>query len=198
MAEKYPVKKYPIVGVCGLDCGLCPRYHTDGKSKCSGCCGAGFWEVHPPCFFITCAVKQKGLETCGQCTEWQECLKYSQLLESEQGYDSFISYKPVSKNITFIRKYGITGFAKQATEKQNLLFFILNNYDDGRSKLFFCMACQLIPLNKMHETVTSIKSKIPEGADIKKKAKIARATINKMADSLKIDLKLRKWSRTHE
>jgi hypothetical protein len=190
--DKYPVKKYPIVGACGLDCGLCPRSHSDGKSKCTGCCGNGFWDVHPSCSFITCCVKQKGLETCAKCAEWQECIKYSQLLESAQGYDSFISYKPVSKNLTFIRKYGIAEFAKQATEKQELLKYILDNYDDGRSKLFFCTVCQLIPLPKMKEAVTTIKSKITEDSDIKKRAKIARATINKMADGLKIDLKLRK------
>jgi hypothetical protein len=137
-------------------------------------------------------VKQKGLETCAQCAEWRECIKYSHLLESAQGYDSFISYKPVSKNLTFIRKYGIAEFTKQVTEKQELLEYILDNYDDGRSKLFLCTACQLIPLDKMNETMTIIKGKIPEGADIKKKAKIARAAINKMADGLKIDLKLRK------
>jgi hypothetical protein len=192
MINKYPVKKYPMVGVCGLDCGLCPRFHSDGKSKCTGCCGDGFWEVHPSCSFITCAVKQKGLETCGQCNEWQECIKYSQLMESEQGYDSFISYKPVSKNLTFVRKYGIAEFAKQAIEKQELLKYILDNYNDGRSKLFLCTACQLIPLEKMGEVLATIKVKIPEVADIKRKAKITRATINKMADSLKIDLKLRK------
>ncbi len=190
--DKYPLKKYPIVGVCGLDCGLCPRYHTDGKSKCTGCCGNGFWEVHPPCSFITCCVKQKGMETCGQCTEWRDCIKYSHLLESALLHDSFISYKPVNANFVSIRKYGIAEFVRQAAEKQKLLVYLLNNYDDGRSKLFLCTACQLIPLDKMNETVKTIKSKIPEGADIKKKAKITRAAINKMADSLKIDLKLRK------
>jgi hypothetical protein len=192
MINKYPVKKYPMVGVCGLDCGLCPRYHSDGKTKCTGCCGDGFWDIHPSCSFITCCVKQKGLETCAQCTEWRECIKYSHLLESAQLHDSFISYKAVNTNFAFIRKYGIAEFVKQATEKQKLLEYILDNYDDGRSKLFLCTACQIIPLDKMKEAVAIIKGKIPEGADIKKKAKIARAAINKMADGLKIDLKLRK------
>ena len=26
MVDKHPVKQYPIVGACGLNCGLCPRY----------------------------------------------------------------------------------------------------------------------------------------------------------------------------
>jgi hypothetical protein len=28
-----PVKTYPIIGVCGLDCGLCPSDAAFGKTK---------------------------------------------------------------------------------------------------------------------------------------------------------------------
>jgi hypothetical protein len=28
---------YPEIGICGLSCGLCPSYHTDGISRCGGC-----------------------------------------------------------------------------------------------------------------------------------------------------------------
>jgi hypothetical protein len=93
MTNNYPVKKFPDIGVCGLDCGLCPRYHSDSKSKCTGCCGEGFWEIHPPCSFITCAVKQKGLEACAQCKESQDCAKFARLHEAAEAHDSFISYK---------------------------------------------------------------------------------------------------------
>jgi hypothetical protein len=34
-----PVKIYPTIGACGLDCGLCTRYYTVGPSRCPGCCG---------------------------------------------------------------------------------------------------------------------------------------------------------------
>jgi hypothetical protein len=192
MINKYPVRKYSLVGVCGLDCGLCPRLHSDGKSRCTGCCGEGFWEIHPSCSFITCAVKKKGLETCAECTESQDCLKYAQLMETGEGHDSFISYRSVLSNNTYIRTKGIVKFAAIAAEKQKVLIYILDNFDDGRSKLFLCTACQLIPLPKLHEAVETINAKIPGGADIKKKSKIARATLNKTADSLKIELKLRK------
>lgn len=192
MINKYPVRKYPEVGVCGLDCGLCPRLHSDGKSRCTGCCGEGFWEIHPPCSFITCAVKQKGLETCAQCPESQDCLKYVQLMEAAESHDSFISYKSVLGNNIYIRTHGIEKFIVLEAEKQKVLLFLLDNYDDGRSKLFFCTACQLIPLPKLKEALETIKSKIPAGADKKKKAKVTRAMLNKTADSLKIELKLRK------
>jgi hypothetical protein len=192
MVNRYPVKRFPDVGVCGLDCGLCPRLNSDSKSKCTGCCGDGFWEIHPPCYFINCAVKQRGLESCAQCNESQNCQKFAQLMEAVEAHDSFISYKSVLSNINFIRSNGIEKFASAEAEKKKILQYFLDNYDDGRSKLFLCTACQLIPQNKLNEALKTIKTKLPEGADIKKRAKVARSTLNKAADSLKIDLKLRK------
>jgi len=33
---EYKQREYPLFSACGLNCGLCPRYHTDGISKCPG------------------------------------------------------------------------------------------------------------------------------------------------------------------
>ncbi|TEB08592.1 hypothetical protein Psch_02157 [Pelotomaculum schinkii] len=49
--------KHPEIGVCGLSCRLCPRYHTDTKSKCHGCKSQA--RIAVGCPFITCAVKKK-------------------------------------------------------------------------------------------------------------------------------------------
>jgi len=78
--DKYPVKKYPEVGACGLNCNLCPRYHMESASKCPGCCGPGFWQKHPSCSLITCTVKQKGLETCVLCHEFDSGARIARVL----------------------------------------------------------------------------------------------------------------------
>lgn len=91
MTSKYPLKKYPVVGACGLDCGLCPRYHTN-----------------------------------------------------------------------------------------------------GRSKSFYCTSCQLIPLDKIKEALADMETETTKDTDVKEKAKLIRAAINSLANSLQIDLKLRK------
>lgn len=64
------MKKYPAIGVCGLDCGLCPRHYTDGPSRCPGCGGIDFHLKRPSCSFITCCVKKKGLEVCRECEDF--------------------------------------------------------------------------------------------------------------------------------
>ena len=121
--NRYPLKKYPMVGACGLDCGLCSRYYTEGPSRCPGCCGPDFWEKHPGCAFITCCVKRRNLE---------------------------------------------------------------------HSKSFYCTSCQLIPLDKLKEALTDAEVKIAEATDIKEKARIVRVAISNLADTLQIDLRLRK------
>ena len=62
MADR--LKKYNTIGCCGIDCGLCPRFHTNGASACPGCCGKDFKEKHPSCGVVTCCVDKHKFETC--------------------------------------------------------------------------------------------------------------------------------------
>ncbi|MFC1938806.1 DUF3795 domain-containing protein [Chloroflexota bacterium] len=190
--DKYPLRKYPLVGVCGLNCGLCPRYYTEGVSRCPGCCGADFWQKHPACGFITCCVKKKGLETCAECPDFDGCERLAKLLDSARQSDSFISYRPIEANLSSIREHGIEEFARLETEKQEFLRHLLANYDEGRSKSFYCTSCQLVPLDSLRQALKAAESDLTRGADVKEKAKTLRALISRMADSLGIDLRLRK------
>lgn len=190
--NKYPLKEYPIVGACGLNCGLCPRHHTQGESRCPGCCGPDFWQKHPACGFITCCVGERHLETCAQCIDRAGCERVSRLLDSAKRQDSFISYRPLPDNFAFIQKYGIKEFARLEMEKEMFLKHLIDNYDEGRSKSFYCISCQLIPLDKLKEALAEAEIKITEATDIKEKAKLVRMAINNVANSLQIDLKLRK------
>ncbi|HCP15088.1 MAG TPA: hypothetical protein DIT32_04865, partial [Peptococcaceae bacterium] len=60
------VRAYPLFSLCGLNCGLCPRYHTEGESRCPGCGGPAFHLKHPSCAVITCSRKHGGVEHCCQ------------------------------------------------------------------------------------------------------------------------------------
>jgi hypothetical protein len=190
--DKYPLKKYPIVGACGLNCGLCPRYYTEGVSRCPGCCGPDFWQKHPGCAFITCCVKKRGLETCAECDDWEECERVAKLLDSAKYKDSFLSHRPLAANYAFIQKNGIEEFIRLEMEKQKFLRHLIDNYDEGRSKSFYCTSCQLIPLDKLREALADVETNIAEVNDIKEKAKLVRTAISRIAGNLQIDLRLRK------
>ena len=193
MSDKYPIKKYPVVDACGLNCSLCPRYHTEGISRCPGCCGTGFWQLYPGgCGFITCCVKQRGLETCAECDDWQGCARVIKNLEAAKHNDSFISYRPLADNFAFIKRHGIDEFAGLELEKQRVLRYLIDNYNEGRSKSFYCLSCQLLPLDGLKEVLSNVEASLTKTVDIKEKARIIKAAITGLADELQVDLKLRK------
>ena len=187
-----PLKKYPIVGACGLECGLCPRYHTDGPSRCPGCGGEDFGQKHPSCGFITCCVKRKGLEACAQCAEWETCQRLKRSLAAGETVDSFISYRPLAANLAFIRENGLEAFVSGEREKIKLLRYLIENYNEGRSKSYYCLSCQLLPLDDVREVVAEAEKSGIENLGPKEKAKILKTAISSLADRLNIDLKLRK------
>ena len=190
--NKQPIKKHPTVGACGLNCGLCPRHYSKGASRCPGCSGPAFFTIHPECAFITCCVKKHGLETCAVCPESAGCERVAKLFDSAKKGDSFISYKPIPDNYASIRKNGVAEFVRVQNEKETLLQYLLDNYDEGRSKSFYCISLQLLPLPELKKAVSTAEAKLASITDIKEKTKLMRQAISVLADSLKIDLKLRK------
>ncbi len=114
------------------------------------------------------------------------------LLDSAKHQDSFLSHRPLAASFAFIGKYGIKEFARREREKERFLTSLIDNYNDGRSKSFYCISCQLIPMDKLRKVVGNVETKITKDTNIKEKAKLTRAAISSIAKSLQIDLKLRK------
>ncbi len=177
------IKKYPAIGVCGLDCGLCLRYYTIGTSRCPGCGGPDFFNKHPSCSFITCCVRKKGLEVCAECSEFP-CSKFKSDEEYQQMKEcsSYPSYRKVIPNLNFIKEHGIKKFIEQQERRIKLLKHIVENFDDGRSKSFFCKAACLLDLTSLEGALDEANRKIKTGGikqdAFKIKAKILKWTIN--------------------
>ena len=194
MGER-PVKNYPTVGCCGLDCGLCPRYYTIGSSRCPGCCGPDFFNKHPSCSYITCCVKKKGLEVCAQCGEFP-CSKFESCLENGGEYDSFLTHKKAKPNLDFIRTYGLERFIGQQRKRVELLEKMLNHFDDGRSKSFYCIATTLLPIadleTSLEKTEQRLKADKIDLDDSRIKSKVLKDFLNESAARNEVELRLRK------
>ncbi|MDD5454818.1 MAG: DUF3795 domain-containing protein [Candidatus Ratteibacteria bacterium] len=188
-----PLKTYPTIACCGLDCGLCPRFYTVGPSRCPGCVGPNFFNKHPTCSFITCCVKKKGLEVCGQCSEFP-CPKFKSEEEYLQweGSSSYPSPKKIPSNLNFIKKHGIEKFILQQKKRINLLETMLKDFDDGRSRSFFCRAACLLSLadltNSLDKATHKIKTAQIRQNDVKNKAKILKEIINEIALKERVEL----------
>ena len=195
MGEKR-IKAYPTIACCGLDCGLCPRYYTVGRSRCPGCCGPDFFNKHPSCSFITCCLKKKNLEVCAECNEYP-CSKFEILIEDKnEVYDSFLTYRKVIYNLDFVRKHGLVKFIKQQKKRIELLEIMLNHFNEGKSKSYYCIAAILFSIKDLEKSLEDSKQKIKEDQielkNIKTASMILKGFLKKIADNNGIELKLRR------
>ena len=143
------LKKHPTIGYCGIDCGLCPRYYTDGSSRCPGCCGERFGQKRPSCGIITCCVKKNGLEVCGECGDYP-CEKFDKFTGCG---DSFVSHKKMLPNLEFIKENGLDAFLEQQEKRINFLETALRDHNDGRSKSFYCIAAALLSVEGLNHAL---------------------------------------------
>ncbi|UCC20248.1 MAG: DUF3795 domain-containing protein [Promethearchaeota archaeon] len=191
MEGNQPEKTYPTIACCGLDCGLCPVYYTKGPSRCPGCYGHDFRNKHPSCSIITCCVKKHNFETCAECSKFP-CLKINMWDKA----DSFISHKVSLSNLRLIREKGLDDFLKQQQKRIEILEEMLENFNEGRSKSFYCIATALLPIEDLEKALEISNNQIINGEinanDLKTKARLLRENLNELASHKPIELKLRK------
>lgn len=180
-------REYPLFSLCGLNCGLCPRYHTNGTSKCPGCGGKDFFLKHPSCAVITCCKKHGNIEYCFLCKNYP-CDRYKTISEK----DSFITYKNVNTDMQKALNCGIDCYKSELDEKIKFLEYLLSNFNDGKSKNFYCIAINLLNLDDLKEIKEYIDKNLNENLILQKeKIKIIETLFNEKAKSKNIDLKLR-------
>jgi len=105
------------------------------------------------------------------------------------------SYPPVGKilpNLNFIKKHGLKKFIQQQNKRIKFLEKMLNNFNDGRSRSFFCRAAALLDMKNLEKSLDKAARKIKtdkiKQTDVKSKARILREIINKNAFKEKIEL----------
>lgn len=179
------VKQYNTIGCCGIDCGLCPRFHTKGESVCPGCCGVNFNIKHPPCSHANCCARKHELEVCSNCKDYP-CEKFNSI---RNGYDSFVTHKRIFNNINYIKHFGIKPFVAQQNNRIAILRSFLTDYDDGRSKSFFCLCCALLPIDEL-DTIYNQISSLHQSLTLRERNKILRDNLISITEKLKIELKL--------
>jgi hypothetical protein len=176
-------KQYPAIACCGIDCGLCPRHYTVGTSKCPGCLGEHFFAKHPSCSIATCCVKTNGLETCAECLQFP-CEK----LRNWDIVDSFVTHRRSLENLRQVKEQGMAAFVKQQNERISLLNKLLQEYDDGKSKSFFCLAAALLEIDDLKKAVFQIEEIREQPKDSKQRAKQARGILEQMAKLKGVEL----------
>lgn len=183
-------RPYPGFSLCGLQCGLCPIHHMAG-----GCPGCGGGAGHQPCPIVRCSQQHEGVEYCFQCPEFP-CAKYGGADE----YDSFVPHRNRLADFARAKELGLEAYRAELEEKAAVLRILLERYNDGRRKSFFCTAVNLLALVDVRAVMEQIagwqpEAGLPEDAERKQRAAFAAACFQEMADKRDVSLKLRKKPR---
>jgi len=79
-------------------------------------------------------------------------------------------------NLNLIKEKGIREFIKQQKKRIELLEHILKNFNEGRSKSFYCIATALVPIKDLEQALKNSEEKIKKENinfnDLKTKSKI--------------------------
>jgi hypothetical protein len=145
-------------------------------------------------------VKKKGLEVCAQSDEFP-CSRFASWLDKWTREDSslthpFLTHQKIKPNLYFIREQVLNKFLRQQRKRMGLLEKMLKDFDDGRSKTFYCIATTLLPVTELKallgEAERRMKAEKVKADDIKTKAKILRGFLDGFAAKEKVELKLRR------
>lgn len=181
--------RFPEIGICGLSCRLCPSYHMNTESRCLGCKSEGRMAVGCP--FITCAIKKKGIEFCWDCKESETCEKWKKHRDAGKKRDSFKCYQKLEDDIAFIQQNGVDEFERSQKAREQFLKGMLQEFNDGRSKSFFCIAATVLEIEELKEALDKAKRK-SRGLDFIERSKLLHSILDEIATQKKYHLKLRK------
>ncbi|MEW6620143.1 MAG: DUF3795 domain-containing protein [bacterium] len=166
-----------LIGACGLDCYLCPRFHTKDRNKCPGC---KLIETNTWCGIFQCCVLQKYLVTCADCEEYP-CERLLPLPGQR-------FHKLRRPNLDRIKEIGIEFMLKEQKGKHSLLKYLLDNYDDGYSINFYCLVCNFMPVSLIEDAISEVKKMIAnhqiDSSDLRLKIATLKSVIKRNSDYL--------------
>lgn len=87
--------------------------------------------------------------------------------------------------MNFIKEYGIEKFIEQQEKRIKILETMIADFDDGRSRSFFCKAATFLELTSLKSSLDKATQKIKTDNinpnDLKNKAKILKEILNELS-----------------
>lgn len=170
-----------LFSLCGLNCGLCPMQIRGG---CSGCFNGS--TCYQTCPIAPCSVKHGNVDYCFQCEEYP-CKRY----EGIDLHDSLISHRNQKKDLAKAKEIGIEAYLAEQRVKKAILGRLLDEYDDGRHDVFFCLAVNMLEVVDL-KGVLDLVDRETAGKTLPKKADFIEQRLRKCATERGVPLILRK------
>ena len=143
------------------------------------------------CPFITCALKRKGIEFCWNCEEHEACEKWRKHREAGKKADSFMCYQKLEDDIACVQKNGVEKFEDMQKIRKHLLYEMVGEFNEGRSKTYYCIAATVMETGELKEALKEARAN-SAGFDIKEKSRVLHALLDEIARQKHYYLKLRK------
>lgn len=178
-----------MIGICGLSCRLCPRFHTAGASRCGGCRSEN--RMAAGCPFITCAVKRRGIEFCWDCGDAGSCERWAKHRNAGRERDSFTCYASLDANISKVAHDGFESFLEEQILRGSLLDEMLDRFDEGRSKSYYCIAATVLDPSELRAAIDEA-SVACCSCDVRERAKVLHSLLDEVAAKHDLKLALRK------
>ena len=171
-------RAHPAFSLCGLNCALCPM-RLDGY--CPGCGGG---EGHQGCAFIRCSRAHGGVEFCCRCGEFP-CGRIRSAME----FDSFVPHRHMVSDVMRAGEMGMDAYLAVLEEKAQVLRALLEGYNDGRRKRFFCTAVNLLETEDLRGVMAELAEGPPDAA-VQERAALAVRLLQARGVSRGLTLKL--------
>ena len=101
-------------------------------------------------------------------------------------YDSFISHRHMAHDLARLQQIGLDAYRAELEEKIKILHTLLDGYNDGRRKTFYCTAVALLDLDVMD----GLAQQENDEMEVREKAVYAARLFEQVAKQRKIVLKL--------
>ena len=168
--------------LCGLNCRLCPMYLNH---YCPGCGGG---EGNQSCAIAKCSLQHSQISYCFECGEYP-CARYDGIDE----YDSFITHLNRRADMQRMKEIGARQYQSELDEKGAILKYLLEHFNDGRKKTFFCVAVNLLSLEDVRAIAGQLREEVDvTDEDVKTRAGRAVELLEDAAREQDLVLKLRK------
>jgi hypothetical protein len=152
------------------------------------CPGCGGGPGNQSCAIAKCSLTHNQVEYCYQCGEFP-CVKY----EGIGDYDSFITHQRQVLDIERAREIGIDEYNEEQQRKIRILHSLLDDYNDGKRKSFYCMAVNLLSLKESEALLQGIFANEEfHGKSSKEKIEHIILGFQNLAKEQGMELKLRK------
>ena len=142
------------------------------------------------CPFITCALKRKGVSFCWDCEEGDGCARWARHRALGREGDSFTSYAALESNIALAERDGIAAFLEEQRLRERLLGEMLAEFNEGRSKSYYCIAATVLTPAELREALDSARSSAE--TDVRERSRALHARLDAAAEKRGVMIALRK------